>query len=188
MKEASNTLSSSEIRKNLISGAIAGGMLGAALGFGWGSLWLGIVVGVLFGLAIGFRLGRAPIKMRFPMYMIRRMLLAAAFTMLAGLVYAILLDRGWTGTPLHLVALIPLAGWVVLVVFIGAAISSLDELQRRIQTEAIAIGFAGTAIVCGGIGLLGIGGLLPSWNWGLVVFVMVFMWFLGKMWTMWRYR
>jgi O-antigen/teichoic acid export membrane protein len=188
MKEELNSLSSSELRKNLISGAIAGGMLGAAFGIGLGSLWLGLVVGVLFGLAIGFRLGRAPIKMRFPMYMLRRMLLAGAFMMLAGLVYATLLDRGWTGTPILLVALIPLAAWVVLVVFIGAAIASLDELQRRIQTEAIAIGFAGTVIVCGGIGLLGIGDLLAPWNWGLVIFVMAFMWFLGKMWTMWRYR
>jgi hypothetical protein len=39
------------------------------------------------------------------------------------------------------------------------AIASLDELQRRIQTEAIAIAYAGTAIVCGGYGVLGTAGL-----------------------------
>jgi len=64
----------------------------------------------------------------------------------------------------------------------------LDELQRRIQTEAIAIGFAGTVFACGGYGLLGLAGIAPTLNWNWVVFVMVFMWFLGKMWTLWRYR
>ena len=87
-----------------------------------------------------------------------------------------------------LAALLPIAAWAFLVVTLGMAIASLDELQRRIQTEAIAIGFAGTVIVCGGYGLLGLAGNLPALNWGLVLFVMVFMWFIGKMWTMWRYR
>jgi len=39
------------------------------------------------------------------------------------------------------------------VISIGIAIASLDELQRRIQTKAIAIGFAGTAIFVGGYAL-----------------------------------
>jgi len=68
------------------------------------------------------------------------------------------------------------------------AIASLDELQCRIQTEAISIGFAGTVIVCGGYGLLQLTGILPSLNLGLVIFVLVFMWFIGKVWTLWRYR
>ena len=57
-----------------------------------------------------------------------------------------------------LAALLPIAAWAFLVVTLGMAIASLDELQRRIQTEAIAIGFAGTVIVCGGYGLLGLAG------------------------------
>jgi hypothetical protein len=163
-------------------------MLGIAYGYSFGNLWLGIIVGILFGLAIGYRINRVPIKMRFPMYMIRRILLAAAFCILVGLGYATLLDRGWTGTRAILAALFPIAAWAFLVVTLGMAIASLDELQRRIQTEAIAIGFAGTVIVCGAYGLLGVAGILPALNWGLVIFVMVFMWFLGKMWTLWRYR
>jgi O-antigen/teichoic acid export membrane protein len=188
MNEELKSISSIELRKNLITGAIAGGMLGVAFGIGFGSLWLGVIVGVLFGLAIGYRISRAPLKMRYPMHMIRRILLAGGFTILVGLVYAILLDRGWAGTPALLAALVPIAAWAFLVISLGMAIASLDELQRRIQTEAIAIGFAGTVIICGGVGLLGVAGILPAWNWGLVIFVLVFMWFIGKMWTLWRYR
>jgi hypothetical protein len=188
MKENSPTTSSSELSKNLITGAIAGGMAGAAFGYSLGSLWIGIIVGSLFGLAIGYRLQKVPIKMRYPMPIIRRILLAAGFCLLVGMGYAVLLDRGWSGTRAILAAVLPIAAWAFLVVTLGMAIASLDELQRRIQTEAIAIGFAGTVIVCGGYGLLGLAGILPAINWGMVIFVMVLMWFIGKMWTLWRYR
>jgi hypothetical protein len=188
MKETNPTTSSSELRKNLITGAIAGGMAGAAFGYGLGRLWLGIIVGILFGLAIGYRIHQLPVKMRYPMVIIRRILLAAGFCVLVGMGYAVLLDRGWSGTRAILAALLPIAAWAFLVVTLGMAIASLDELQRRIQTEAIAIGFAGTVIVCGGYGLLGMTGTFPALNWGIVIFVMVLMWFVGKMWTMWRYR
>jgi hypothetical protein len=188
MKENIPTPSSSELHKNLITSAIAGGMAGAAFGYGLGSLWIGILVGILFGLAIGYRLQRMPIKMRYPPYLIRRILLAAGFCVLVGMGYAVLVDRGWSGTRATLAALLPIAAWSFLVVTLAMAIASLDELQRRIQTEAIAIGFAGTVIVCGGYGLLGLAGILPAINWGLVIFVMVLMWFVGKMWTLWRYR
>jgi hypothetical protein len=129
-----------------------------------------------------------PIKMRYPPYLIRRILLAAGFCVLVGMGFAVLVDRGWSGTRAILAALLPIAAWSFLVVTLAMAIASLDELQRRIQTEAIAIGFAGTVIVCGGYGLLGLAGILPAINWGLVIFVMVLMWFVGKMWTLWRYR
>ncbi len=188
MKENIPTISSSELRNNLITGAIAGGMLGLAYGYASGSPWLGLIVGILFGLAIGYRISRVPLKMRYPAFMVRRIILTAAFLMLVGLGYAGVLFRGWTGTRAILAALFPIAVWGFLVITLGRAIASLDELQRRIQTEAIAIGFAGTVIVCGGYGLLEIAGVIPALNWGLVIFVMIFMWFIGKMWTMWRYR
>jgi hypothetical protein len=188
MKENIQPISSTETRKNLITGALAGGFLGLTFGFGYGLWWLGLLVGFLVGVAFGFRLGRMPIKMRFPMYLIRRVVLAATFFMSVNLGYAILLDRGLSQTQIILAAIVPIVAWLLVVVAIGMAIASLDELQRRIQTEAIAIGFAGTAFVCGGYGLLGLAGVAPALNWGLIIFVMVFMWFLGKMWTMWRYR
>jgi hypothetical protein len=188
MKDNLQVISSTEMRKNLITGALAGGMLGLAFGFGFDYWWLGLVAGILFGVAVGFRLGRLPIKMRFPMYITRRILLAGAFCMLTSLVFALLLDRDLTQTQFILAAIIPILAWLLFVISIGTAIASLDELQRRIQTEAIAIGFAGTVFVCGGYGLLGLAKIVPALNLGWVIFVMVLMWFLGKMWTLWRYR
>jgi len=188
MKADIPKISSSELRKNLITGAIAGGMLGTAFGYGFGSLWLGLVAGIIFGLAIGYRIQQVPIKMRYPPYLVRRTLLAAGFCILMVMGFGVLVDRGWSGMHAILAALLPIAAWAFLVFTLGMAIASLDELQRRIQTEAIAIGFAGTAIVCGGYGLLGLAGILPAINWGIVIFVMVCMWFIGKMWLLWRYR
>jgi hypothetical protein len=188
MKENIPTISKVEIRKNLIAGAIAGTMIGVSFGYSLGSLWLGLLAGILFGLAIGYRVSRASIMMRFPMFIIRRILLAGAFVCLTGMGFAILLDRGLSGTPALLVAALAIAAWALLIVVLGMAIASLDEMQRRIQTEAISIGFAGTVIVCGGYGLLGVAGIVPALNLGIVIFVMVPLWFIGKMWTMWRYR
>ena len=187
MKEEIQPVSNNETRKNLITGAVAGGMLGVAFGVAFNNLLVALA-GILFGLAVGYRIGRAPIKMRYRTFMVRRILLSAALCILVMMGLMVALERGWTGTRLILVAVIPIAAWTWLVITLAMAIASLDELQRRIQTEAIAIGFAGTVIVCGGYGLLGLAGILPALNWGLVIFVMVFMWFLGKMWTLWRYR
>jgi hypothetical protein len=188
MRENIPTISSNELRKNLITGAIAGGMLGLAFGYASGSPWLGLMVGILFGLAIGYRISRIPLKMRYPTFMVRRIILTAAFLLLVGLGYAGLLFRGWTGTRAILAALFPITVWAFLVITLGMAIASLDELQRRIQTEAIAIGFGGTVIICGAYGLLELAGVVPALNWGIAIFVMVFMWFIGKTWTLWRYR
>jgi len=187
MKENSQTVLSAEMRKNLIAGALAGGMLGMAFGIGLGNLLIGLAVGILLGLAIGYRLTRMPLKMRYPIYMTRRMLLTGALTMLVTLGYATLLDLGLTQTQLILSALVPTAAGTAFIVTIGMSIASLDELQRRIQTEAIAIGFAGTAILCLGYTLVGLAGVPPV-SWGYVIVVMLFMWLVGKLWTMWRYR
>jgi hypothetical protein len=121
------------------------------------------------------------------MYLIRRMLLIGSLFLLMAFGYTLLLDRGLTRTQLILAALVPTAAATTFVITIGTAIASLDELQRRVQTEAIAIGFAGTAIFCVGYALLGLAGV-PAMNWGLVIIVMTFMWLLGKLWTLWRYR
>ena len=98
MKEKTSILSSTEMRKNIITGVLAGGMLGAACGFEFGSPWLGLAAGILVGLVIGTRLIRIPIKMRYSMAMTRQVLLAGAFCILASLGFAVLLDQGWTET------------------------------------------------------------------------------------------
>jgi hypothetical protein len=187
MKENNQAVASNETRKNLITGAVAVGALGAIFGYAIGSLWLGTLAGILLGLVIGFRLGTFSPKMRYPMYMIRRMLLAGAMAMGSTFGYAFLLDESLNQTQTILVALVPTAAIAIFVLSLAAAIASLDELQRRIQTEAIAIGFAGTAIFCLGFGLVDLAGVAPL-NWGWVTLVMVVMWLFGKLWILWRYR
>ena len=125
--------------------------------------------------------------MRYPMVLLRRTLLAAAYLCLASYVYSILLDQELSQTQAILVTLLPWSGWIAVVVSLGMMIASLDELQRRIQTEAIAIGFAGTAIVVGGYALLQFAGLAQI-NVGIVLLIMSLMWLIGKLWTLWRYR
>jgi hypothetical protein len=188
MNGTAQPLSSSEKSKNLATGVAAGLVIGLIYGFAYKSYWIGIPLGILVGVIFGFRLARAPIKMRFPMYMLRRMLLTGVFCLSLTFGFAVLVDRGIGRTQILLAAILPVLAWLLFVVSVVTAIASLDELQRRIQTEAIALGFAGTVFVCGAYGMLGVAHVVPALNWGLVVFVMVFMWFLGKLWTMWRYR
>lgn len=181
-------MKNAEETKNVITASIAGASMGLlyAYGFEFG-IGIGIVVGALFGAAIGFRVSRRPPKMRYPMALLRRTLLAATFLMFTSFGYSYLLDQDLSQSQQLWVALLPLLGWAALVVSIGMAIASLDELQRRIQTEAIAIGFAGTAIFVGGYALFQFAGL-GEVNVGLVLLAMSLMLLLGKLWTVWKYR
>lgn len=188
MKTTEQNISSAEETKNVITASIAGASLGLLYAYGFElGMVLGLVAGAFFGAAIGFRISRRPLKMRYPMALLRRTLMAAAFLLFTSFAYSYLLDQGLSQTQQKWAALLPTLGWAVLVVSIGMAIASLDELQRRIQTEAIAIGFAGTAIFVGGYALFQFAGLAEV-NVGLVLLVMSLMLLLGKFWTLWRYR
>lgn len=186
--ENGQSVSAAEERKTVIVAGIAGAALGLlyASGFEFGDL-LGLGIGGLFGMAIGFRISRRPPKMRYPMYLLRRTLMAATLLFLASYVYAYLLDQNLSQSQALLVTLLPWVGWAALVVSIAMMIASLDELQRRIQTEAIAVGFAGTAIVVGGYALLQFAGYAQV-NVGIVLLIMSGMWLVGKLWTLWRYK
>ena len=174
--------------KTVIAAGVAGATLGLlyASGFEFGII-VGLVAGALFGIAIGIRIVRNPPKMRYPMVLLRRTLWAAAFLFVASYVYSILLDQELSQTQAILATLLPWSGWTAIVVSIGIMIASLDELQRRIQTEAIAIGFAGTAIAVGGYALLQFAGFVQV-NIGAALLIMSLMWLIGKLWTLWRYR
>lgn len=186
--EKDGKLSSNEERKTVLAAAFAGGAMGLlySAGFEFGSV-LGLSVGALFGAAIGFRISRNPPKMRYPMYLLRRTLIAAALLLFASYIYSYLLDQNLSPTQAFWVTLLPWLGWVAVVVSIGMMIASLDELQRRIQVEAIALGFAGTAIAVGGYALLQFAGFAEI-NVGVVLLIMSLMWLLGKLWTLWKYK
>lgn len=185
--EKKRSLGSEDI-KNIIMTGLTGGAFGLLYGYGFEfSLALGVLIGVLFGVAIGFRISWKPPRMEYPMVYLRRILMAATFLLLTSFAFSYLLDQNITQTQKYWAAVLPLLGWGSFVVGIGMAIGSLDELQRRIQTEAIAIGFAGTAIFVGGYALFQFAGM-GEVNVGLVLMAMSVCWLAGKLWTLWRYR
>ncbi len=179
---------SDEDRKTILTTSVAGAAIGLlyAYGFEFGIL-VGLLGGAAFGATVGIRIIRKPPKMRFPRILLRRVLIAAGLFSLSAVIYSQLLDQNLNNSQRLWAAFLPLAGWIALVVSIGMAISQLDELQRRIQLEAIALAFAGTGIFAGGYSLFYFAGL-SEMNAGVIFFVMAFMWLLGKLWTLWKYQ
>ena len=181
-----------EKRQNMISGLGIGAALGVVL---WSALEdllpfpFDLLVGMGTGLLIGYRLGEQlpTMLMRYPPGVMRRIIIALATFVLGLFGYLYLLDLDLTNTQKQLSSLLAILPAIVFVVMLGSAIGQLDEMQRRIQTEGIAIAFAGTAIVVGVFALLGVAGV-PTPNWGFLLVIMTFMWGVGKLWTMWRYK
>ena len=65
---------------------------------------------------------------------------------------------------------------------------SLDELQQRVQLQALAIAFAGTGVLATAYGFLVNAGL-PDIDWGAMVWpTMVALWALGLLYANRRYR
>jgi hypothetical protein len=152
-------------------GAFAGMLLGAALGY-----WADKKRGAKFETPMVFKPGDFP----------RIIVFLVLYTVACMVVYY-LKDEGLSrGLYYALVGATVIPG-VLMVFAFGRAFSNLDELQRRIQTEAIAIGFAGTFLAVTAYGLLQYGGL-PELNWFFATPVMVFFYAIGKLVTMRRYR
>jgi len=186
-----HNISNDEARRNRMSGLAIGAALGVVF---WSALDtllpfpFDLIVGMGTGLLAGYQMGNQQITlMRFPAGVLRRILIAAAITILGLIGYRYLLGLELTDEQQMLASLLAIIPAVVLVFVIGSAIGRLDEMQRRIQTEGIAIAFGGTAIVMIIFALLGFAGV-PSPNVGLLLIVMIGMWAAGKLWTMWRYK
>ncbi len=86
------------------------------------------------------------------------------------------------------VALLQGAASAVLIVAIARPLRHFDELQRRIQLEALALAFAGTGILGTGYGFL-INAGLPEIDWGAWLWpVMAGLWAVGLVIANRRYR
>jgi hypothetical protein len=176
---------SPEFRANLTTGFVVGAMLGVVFGLGFGSILLGLAVGGGLGLVLGVLISRHELPMRYPLYLVRRMLLTGILFLLT-LMIGVMAEDVASGTMLILGTAVPTLAGALFVYSIGASIASLDEMQRRIQTEAIAIGFGGTAIVLIPLALLD-NAHHSSFNWMLLALAMVSAWLVGKLWTKRRY-
>lgn len=190
-----NNETKSEYRKNLGTGL----GFGLALGIVFNSILDGllpspfhILVGIITGLVIGYLIGTrsamlsGEIAMRYPTYISRRILLTGAFFILGMYGYVYLLDLGLSSAQKMWSSLLAIIPSILFVLVVAYGIAHLDEMQRRIQVEGIAIAFAGTVIVASIFTFLGMAGV-QSPGWSVLILVMVLMWVVGKLWTMWRY-
>jgi hypothetical protein len=190
--EIDQNISPGEKRRNMYSGLAIGTALGLVLWSALNNLLpfpFDLLIGIGTGLLIGYRWGKQPppMLMRYPPGVMWRVLIAGAAFILGMFGYLSLLDLDLTNTQKLLSSLLAIVPAIALVLMVVLAIGQLDEMQRRIQTEGIAIAFAGTSIVVGVYTLLGLAGV-PAPNLGLLLVVMALMWLIGKLWTMWRYR
>ena len=76
------------------------------------------------------------------------------------------------------VALLPVVPALFLILAFVGYMRGMDELQRQIQLEALALSFGGTAVLTFGYGFLqGVG--FPQLNWTFVFPLMVGLWGIG---------
>lgn len=173
--------------RNWSGGLLLGLVIGVVLGLIEGDLFSGLGFGLVIGVALGVAFQRQGNFMQYPAYIVRRLFVSVGLFVVALLVSRRLLAEP-LARPLEIaVALAPALAFLILVLSVSTAIASLDELQRRIQTEAIAIGFGFSAVVMMTFGMLGLVGLAQP-NWVFATLPLVVGWGLGKIWTLWKYR
>jgi multisubunit Na+/H+ antiporter MnhB subunit len=117
------------------------------------------------------------------------------FLTLAVVTAVVIVAAAWAGKPLPLrspgriaLALLQGAATTVLIVAMARPMRHYDELQRRIQLEALALAFAGTAILATAYGFLVNAGL-PDIDWGAWIWPgMVSLWAVSLIIANRRYR
>lgn len=87
----------------------------------------------------------------------------------------------------YVIAVLPMLPILLIPLFFVQLLRSLDELQRRIQLEALGFAFAASALVTLTYGFLENAGL-PDVNWVWVWPIMAVFWTLGLFAARWRYR
>jgi hypothetical protein len=176
-----------EARRHLLSWMAVGIVIGGLIGVLIDDVDTMLLLGWLSGFAIGSRGGRSLGLMEYPPGVMRRLAISVVLFVgvLSGAFY--LLDQEYDQTFKVVIALFPALPALFFVISIGKAMSSLDEFQRRIQLEAIGIGFAFSGIAALSYAMLGLAGVEQG-SWFFVPVVMTFGWFIGKIWTLWKYR
>jgi hypothetical protein len=158
------------------------------------------VVGVLlgyaeFGLAAGavlaLFLSRPLSKYRHPMEFPRGSMLPAVVSLLLvfALCLAALLLWGRTDDPVlrFAVGLLPAPALIAFALFVGRSIAKLEDLQRRIQIEGIAMAFGIFIVLVSLYGWLTLFGA-PQVHWIFATPALALCWVVGKLASTLRYR
>ncbi len=85
------------------------------------------------------------------------------------------------------VALLPMLPGIFIAWGIVKAIKQLDEMERKILQEGMAISFAVTLILLISMGLLGAVGIKQLNGLDIALFMIIF-WLFAKLWGHWRYQ
>lgn len=187
MKKPVNQEASETRRRNIALGAALGMILGGAVDLLLGDSGWGFVIGILIGAIIGYRVDFQLPLMQYPAYIVRRITISAGVFLIFLLASQWLLGQNLDPQLQFLVAIAPSIPGALLAISIGTAISKLDEFQRRIQLEAMAIAFGGAVIISLTYALLVEAGI-PQVDWVYVPLMLVSLWLIGKLWTIWKYR
>jgi len=174
-------------RRNTAIGFVLGLMLGGLVDAITGDVGLWTILGMVLGSLLGYT-GLEHINwMEYPKGVLARLIAAwiLFFATFFGTYYA--LSQETFRSLQSILPFAPLLPGFLFLYATGYALSRLDELQSRIQIEAIAIGFGITAMIGLTYGMLGLTGVHQP-NWMLVPVIMVFSWLAGKLWTRWKYR
>jgi len=174
-------------RENIAIGFVVGMLIGGLFDLYTGERGIGTIIGMIAGAVFGSRGLQRIHLMEYPPRVLRNLAVAGTLFLIFffGSVYMITHEIG--NSFQTILAFAPVIPGFFFIVALGNAISSLDELQRRIQVEAIAIGFGLTALITMTFGLIGLTGT-PQPNWMYVTVIMTFSWLAGKLWTRWKYR
>lgn len=176
-----------DLRRNTTIGFVVGMMLGGLIDVYTGDLGVATILGMVLGSLIGYYGLQRMHLMEYPRAALLRLIAAGVFFF--GTLFATfyVLEHFAAQGYADYLPFVPVLPGLFLILSMGYALSSLDELQRRIQVEAIAIGFGITALITLTYGLMGMSGAPePSWMW--IPVIMTFAWLIGKLWTRWKYR
>jgi len=119
-------------------------------------------------------------------YKLRMLLALTAYVVLIG-VSAYWLGRNPPLPWKYAIAVLPMLPVLLAPVFVVQLLHSLDELQRKIQLEALGFAFAATALCSLAYGFLENAGL-PDLNWVWVWPIMGMFWVVGLLAARRRYR
>jgi hypothetical protein len=173
--------------RNIALGAAFGLVIGGLIDLLTGDTGWGLVIGILCGALIGYFVKFNLPLMEYPAQIIRRMVIAVVLFLVSLFLSRWLLDQDLSQVLQLFAAALPALPGAFMAYAIGSAIAQLDELQRRIQLEAIGIGFAISALASlTYASLVQVGA--PQVSWMFVPLLLVVSWGLGKLWTMWKYR
>ncbi len=168
----------------LLIGLLVAGLLSQFLFADW---IFGVTIALLLSFSWGLLKGYLVIPMRYPDHIIRLIMVAVVIFIVTTITAVLLLNQELAAAYRLLVATLPGLASLFLAYAIARAFASLDELQRRIQLEALAIAFGWSLICVYSIGIYIMAGVeQPRWIYLLPL--MVFGWLAGKLWTMWKYR